>query len=259
MGSGLDLGKQVGPLPMGAWLGVVAGGLGIAWYVNKNAGKTPAASVGDGLTEPGSGAGGGQFIDSPPTVNPPAPTGYETNDQWARAAILFLLSEAKNPNTATLAISRYIAEQPLNNEEHALVGLAIAKLGPPPFLPINPPDAPPVTPPPTNPPVTPPPGKPPVKPPPASVTLTAPKNLRTWGKGPSVLTVPLQWEKVTGAASYRVYRKGVATNVNTSIDTKTTVGGLRPGTSYTFHVRAVDKKGKLGPSSASKTFKTKGK
>lgn len=248
MANGLDLGKQIGPLPMGAWLGVVAGGLGIAWYVNKNAAKTPAASVGDGLTDPGSGAGGGQFLDSPPQTNPPAATGYETNDQWARAAILFLLSEGKNPNTATLAVSRYIAEQPLNAEENALVGLAIGKLGPPPFLPINPPDQPPIVEPP-----------PPGNPPPPSTTLSAPGNLRTWGKGPSVLTVPLAWDKVTGAAHYRVYRRGVAFNVGDSTDTKTTVGGLRPGTSYTFHIRAVDKNGKLGPSSASKTFKTKGK
>lgn len=252
MGSGLDLGKQIGPLPMGAWIGVVAGGLGIAWYVNKNAGSSPAPQSGDGLTDPGSGAGGGQFLDSPPQTNPPAASGYETNDQWARAAILFLLSEGKNPNTATLAISRYIAEQPLNNEENALVGLAIGKLGPPPFLPINPPDQPPST---TPPPTTIPP--PPSTTPPAA--LTAPGNLRTWGNGPSALTVPLKWDKVNKAAYYRVYRKGVAFNVGASTDTQTTIGGLRPGTSYTFHVRAVSAAGKLGPSSTSKTFKTKGK
>lgn len=250
MASGLDLGKQVGPLPLGAWIGVVAGGLGIAWYINRNAGKGSASPPAEeALTvgaEPGVGTGGGQFIYDPPQTGPSTPTGYETNDQWARAAILYLLSEGKNPNTATLAVSRYIAEQALNAEESALIGLAITKLGPPPFLPVNPPD-PPVVNPPVTPPVT----------PPASVTLTAPGNLRTWGNGPSVLTVPLQWDKVTGAAYYRVYRKGVAFNIGASTDTKTTIGGLKPGTSYTFHIRAIDSKGTLGPSSASKTFKTK--
>lgn len=250
MPSGLDLGKQVGPLPLGAWIGVVAGGLGIAWYVNKNAGggsTTPQEEAPILGAEPGVGTGGGQFIYDPPQTGPSTSSGYETNDQWARAAILFLLSEGKNPNTATLAISRYIAEQPLNAEENALVGLAIGKLGPPPFLPVNPPDQPPPT---TNP--------PPTNPPPATPALTAPANLRTWGNGPSVLTVPLKWDKVTGAAYYRVYRKGVAFNIGASTDTQTQIGGLRPATSYTFHVRAVDKNGKLGPSSASKTFKTKG-
>lgn len=255
MASGMDLGKQVGPLPLGAWIGVVGGGLALAWYMNrKGGGATPIAEE-DPTTiaaEPGVGTGGQQFIYDPPQTGPSTPAGYETNEQWGRAAIVYLLSEGKDPGLSMLAISRYIGEYSLTSEQQALVSLAINKLGPPPQLPTNPPDLPttPTTPTPTTPtPTTPTPG----------ATLSAPKNLRVWGKGPSVLTVPLQWDSVAGAAYYRVYRKGVAFNIGASTDTKTTIGGLRPNTSYTFHVRAVGATGKLGPSSAAKTFKTKGK
>jgi hypothetical protein len=242
-----DLGKKVGPLPLGVWIAVLLGGLGLAYFINKRQGGGSSTPMEEQLgAEPGVGVGGGQqFESSPPVITDPTPSGYETNDQWARAAILYLLSEGKDPNESTLALSRYISEQPLTNAQQALVGLAINKLGPPPFLPINPPDNP--TTPPTNPPVT----------PPADPVLTAPTGLKTWGNGPSVLTVPLEWNKVTGAAYYRVYRKGVAFNVGASTDTRTTIGGLKPGTSYTFHVRAVSAKGKLGPPSSSLTAKTK--
>lgn len=245
-----DLGKQIGPLPLGAWIGVVAGGLGLAWYVNRNSGASTSAPIeetsGTGLAaETGVGTGGQQFIYDPPQTGSQA--SYTTNDEWGRAAILYLISQGKNPATATTAVTKYLAEQTISAEQMAMISSAIGSLGPPPTL--------------INTPVdtgtgntggntgggT------------STVTLTAPKNLRTWGKGPSVLTVPLQWDAVAGASSYRVYRSGVAFNIGHSIDTKITIGGLRPGTSYTFHVRALDSKGKLGPSSASKTFKTKGK
>jgi hypothetical protein len=246
--SGLDLGKQIGPLPLGAWIGVVAGGLGLAWYVNRNSGSATSNPIEESTgiaAETGVGTGGQQFIYDPPQGGPASPTVYETNEQWGRAAILHLLSEGKDPGTSTLAVSRYLGEYSLTADQQALVSLAIAKLGPPPQLPSNPPDLPGTTPTPTP------------TPTPTTPALTAPKNLRTWGKGPSRLTVPLQWDPVPGAVSYRLYRKGVAFNVGHSIDTKATVGGLRPNTSYTFHVRALDKTGKLGPSSTSKTYKTK--
>lgn len=250
MAGEMDLGKKVGPLPLGVWIAVVGGGLALAFFVNRRTANTlpllPDSDVGTG----GSASQGGFTYDPPSSGGgggSAAPSTYDTNDAWGRAAILYLLSEGKDPGKVTLAVSRYLGEQPLTAEYQAMVSLAIAKLGPPPQLPVNAPDLPndgtPATPPP---------------PAPVEPTLTAPKNLRTWGNGPSVLTVPLQWDKVPGAAYYRVYRKGVAFNIGASTDTKTTIGGLMPKTSYTFHVRAVDSKGNLGPASEPRTFKTKG-
>jgi len=244
--SGLDLGKQVGPLPLGAWLAVVAGGLGIAYYINKNAGKGGGTQIEEptqGVLEPGVGTGGQQFIYDPPQTGTPTPSGFETNDQWARAAILYLLSEGKDPNKSTLALSKYIGEQALTNEEQALVGLAIAKLGPPPFLPVNPPNPPTTDPPTTNPPTNPPPVAP----------LTAPTGLKEWGSGPFAHVVALQWNPVPGASYYRVYREGVAYNVGSSEDTKIQVGGLTKGKVYRWRVRAMRVKpgvDEMGPPSA---------
>lgn len=253
MAADLDLGKQVGPLPLGAWIAVVAGGLGLAWYVNRNSGGGGGSGADSGTVDPGSaetGVGGGQMIYEPPQTSTVSPDTYDTNDAWGRAAVVWLISEGVNPLKAQTAITKYLGEQSMTAEEQALVTRALGKLGPPPSMP-NPA---------------------PVggsdgsgqtgggggttTPPPPSATLTAPKNLRTWGHGPTKLTVPLQWDAVPGATSYRVYRSGVSFNIGASVDTKFTVGGLLPGKSYTFHVRAM-KGSKLGPSSASKTFKTK--
>jgi hypothetical protein len=56
--SSLDLSKQVGPLPLGAWLAVVAGGLGIAWYTRRNTTADPAPVVDtSGINGVGDGSG----------------------------------------------------------------------------------------------------------------------------------------------------------------------------------------------------------
>jgi len=47
---GLDLGRQVGPLPLGAWLAVVAGGLFIGWQARKGgAGSSPLPNLPSGV------------------------------------------------------------------------------------------------------------------------------------------------------------------------------------------------------------------
>lgn len=259
MAGKLDLGKQVGPLPLGAWIAVVGGGLALAWYVNKSQGSggdstlplLPDSDVGTG----GSSSQGGYTYD-PPNTGGNSSTDYSTNDEWGRAAVVYLMGQGVNPVTATRAVNKFLGEEQLTADEQALISKAIGAIGPPPVLPGNPP--PPASddsgePPPSN-------GgdnNPPPTQNPPDVVLTAPKNLRTWGHGPTVLTVPLQWDPVPGAAYYRVYRGDVAFNVGASADTKTTIGGLTPGKSYTFHVRAVDSKNRFGPASERKVFKTK--
>lgn len=243
-----DLGKKVGPLPVGAWIAVVVGGLGIAWYINRNSGGGGSIFGGGqgsesvALPDSDVGTGGGQFISSPPTTVDNTPQSYETNDQWARAAILHLLSEGKDPVKATSAVNKYIAELAVTAEEQAMIGLAIQALGPPPTLPTNPPAPPVVEPPDTT-------------TPPVAVALTPPSGVKATAIGTTSVT--LEWNKVPGAHSYRVYRKGLGVNIGGSMDTKIRVGGLKRNTTYYFHVRALDAKGKLGPASASKTVKTK--
>ncbi len=71
-------------------------------------------------------------------------------------------------------------------------------------------------------------------------------------------TARLKASPVSGATSYRAYRSGSETNVGTAGGPDITIGGLQPGKSYKFHMRAVNSAG-LGPASKDITTKTKAK
>src|SRR3546814_8267352 len=87
--AGLDLGKQVGPLPLGAWIVVVAGGLGIAIYTNRQ--QVPEPETVDETGDVGVGPSG--FTQLVPVQQPTEnETGPQTNEEWARIAIDGLIS-----------------------------------------------------------------------------------------------------------------------------------------------------------------------
>lgn len=172
----------------------------------------------------------------------------QTNAEWATAAISRLSDLGYEATLVAAAIGKYMARLELTEAQADIVRQAVAILGPPPVgdFPIK------VSPNGTT-------------PPPSTggstgskgENLPAPNGLSTWGNGPSRLTVPLKWNAVPGADYYRVYRSDVAYNVGSSEDTQITIGGLKPNTTYKFHVRAVGDDGKLGPKSATLTAKTK--
>lgn len=149
MAAGLDLGKQVGPLPMGAWIAVVAGGLGIAFVINRN---QKAASDDGSFTDPDSdvGQGGGQVIYDPPTNVPNPDTGPADNAEWARKGASFAIAKGFNPGVSWNALQKFISGEQLNAQEQEIVNAVIIGLGPPPE-PISPVDT--VPQPPNNPPV----------------------------------------------------------------------------------------------------------
>lgn len=127
----LDLGKQVGPLPLGAWMAVIGGGLALGWYATRSGGAgTDAAPEDQLLAESGVGTGGGQFVYEPPTTITPDTT--ETLDQWADRAIRYLISLGTPPLDADRAIKKYTSNQTLTNSEGVLVNKAINGIGPPP-------------------------------------------------------------------------------------------------------------------------------
>lgn len=161
----LDLGKQVGPLPLGAWIVVVAGGLGIAWYAQRNnSGGSPVA-VEDTSGVPGVGTGPGWIAVPPPSDAPPSSTPEPTtNEDWGRAAINYLIAQGYDANMADSAIRKYLTAEQLNPQEYSLVRYALEKLGSPP-VPLPAPPPPPVVKPPSD--NTPPPPPPPAQPSPA--------------------------------------------------------------------------------------------
>lgn len=127
MPAGLDLGKQVGPLPLGAWIAVVAGGLGLAFVINRNQANAPAATS---PVDQSVGTGGGQVL-SPddPTVAPPTTPVEMDNEAWKRQGVNWLITQGQDPVAAELALRKYLDGQTLSVKERALVALVLAKFG----------------------------------------------------------------------------------------------------------------------------------
>ena len=176
----LDLGKQVGPLPLGAWIAVVGGGLGLGFYTyrqqNKSTGSSTPTVVDNTSGQPGVGDGSvGGWQSTTPTDQSGATqtTSFTTNEQWGTACITWLIAQGYNPVTSDSAIRKYLAggDPAPSTQEWSLISLALAHYGPPPSpLPPSESQPPDNTPPPpptqgnggtTTPPPPPPPNNPP--------------------------------------------------------------------------------------------------
>ena len=149
-----DLGKQIGPLPLGAWVAVVGGGLGIAYASRRSDGNDEPIIVTD--TSGNLGVGNGGFGAWTPTdggslTGPIANTEIISNQQWGNQAFTFLVSMGNDASVADKAIRDYLSGIALTLQSQAMISLALAKYGQPPE---GLPDAPNV---PTKPPVKPPP------------------------------------------------------------------------------------------------------
>jgi hypothetical protein len=132
MASGLDLGKQIGPLPLGGWIVVVGAGLGFGYFINKrNAAESTEDPSSQQLTETGVGMGGGQLIYDPPQSGSPN-TEPETNAAWGRRGVNHLIALNYDPNVADRAINKYLTGLPRTAAEQALVALVLAAYGAPP-------------------------------------------------------------------------------------------------------------------------------
>lgn len=144
MASGIDFGKQVGPLPLGAWFVVVAGGLGIAFYTRKSGTNEEPEIVEDTSGDAGVGEGGipGGFIPVTPPTSGGTDISYESNEAWGQAAITYLIAQGYNAALASSAITKALAGgvdidgNKMSIQEWSLWSLALAKLGSPPY-PVN--------------------------------------------------------------------------------------------------------------------------
>lgn len=206
--AGMDLGKQVGPLPLGAWIAVVGGGLALAWYSMQQQDKsTPAPVVEDTSGVPGVGTGPGWIAVTPPTSAPdtskPEPA---TNEEWGKAAINYLIAQGYDANMADSAIRKYLEASQLNSQEYALVRYALEKLGSPP-VPLPTPPPPPVVDPPANDDgggtvAPPPPPAPPPAPPAIRIHVVTPwptKGSTLWGISELYYGTGTRWPEIYNA------------------------------------------------------------
>lgn len=213
--AGLDLGKQVGPLPLGAWIVVVGGGLGIAWYSrSQGTGDAEPEVVEDVSGVPGVGDGtvGGwtPTVPGSGTTTPTPPT-ITTNDEWASYIIAEMIARNYEPTLVDSAIRKYLAGMKLSASEFVIVRLALAIKVPPQVLPATEDTQ---TPTPTTPkPPTSTPGPVTPKPPPAKPKPPAPKpsaRYYTVRKGDSLWKISQRYYK-TGTkwgTIYNANRKG---------------------------------------------------
>jgi hypothetical protein len=139
MASGVDLGKQVGPLPLGAWVAVVGAGLGVALYTRRQSqGAGEPTIVEDTSGVPGVGTGvNGMWTDVTPVPPSNAPTTYTDNDSWGRAAIDRLIADGYQPAQVYSAITKALAggqgDNALSVSEYAIWARALVLLKAPPI------------------------------------------------------------------------------------------------------------------------------
>lgn len=138
MSDGIDLGKQAGPLPVGGWIIVVAGGLGIAYFINRGQAESATQQP---LVDPGVGTGlipaGAGFQPEEGGQEP-----EQTNQQWGVQALNHLIGQGHDPATSDNAVRKYLSGEDLTLTENSLINLAILALGAPPdpLPPVNVPE-----------------------------------------------------------------------------------------------------------------------
>lgn len=247
--AGVDLGKQVGPLPLGAWIVVVGAGLGVAYWTRKK--ETDPEVVESGNGTPGVGAGGsGQYTELVPVTGGTGQiTKPTTNEEWGVLAINWLIAHNYPANTADSAVRKYLAGVKLSVGEYTMIGLVLAALGAPPqVLPPGEEQDPPTTTPPPN-------TDPPPSTDPPATTLGKPtiKNwINIW-----TFAIELHWTSVSGADGYKITCSPDASkgSDNWKGGTGKMIMGLQPGTTYIFTV-AARKGSTLGPASAPVSIRT---
>lgn len=131
-----QLGKMIGPLPMGAWLAIVAGGLGFAYYYRNQSTAAAPVAMDDTTTDSGAGVGSGYVVDTSGTGS--TSTAPADNDAWAAGAVQWLSAHAYDPLVASSAVSKYLAGESLSAQEAAMVRTVISQYGSPPSVPTTP-------------------------------------------------------------------------------------------------------------------------
>lgn len=238
--AGMDLGKQVGPLPLGAWIVVVGAGLGVALWTRKKEDAPEIVESGNGT--PGVGAGGsGQYTELVPVTGGSGQiTKPTTNEEWGVLAINWLIAHNYPANVADSAVRKYLAGVKLSVGEYTMIGLVLAALGAPPQVlpPAEEQDPPVVTPPPTTDP-------PPATDPPAT---TLAKVTGLWTINIWTFAIELHWKSVKGATGYQIRMEPGGIDASNWVGTGKMIAGVQPGQTYKLYV-AAKKSGQTGPES----------
>lgn len=222
-----SLERRVGPFPIIAWAGLIAGGAALGLVLRKRMKSKPSApdEIEQSLPDiEGSSSSSGFAASSAassrtgvPTVYTPAPSVQvptvdvpTTNLAWGQRVITGLTSQGLDALSVDTAIRKYLSGLGLNSGERAIVTRALGSYGPPPE------DVPPVVQIPDEVPTTPTPiaSVPTPPPPPPAATIRAPGALVS-DDGNTVLWLGSDGQAVkwvsNGHESVALWRAGAAT------------------------------------------------
>jgi hypothetical protein len=241
---GLDLGKKVGPFPVGVWIAAVGGGLALAYFMNRTLASGISGDSGGGTAvEPGVGGTPGGFIPAPQPGDESAEEDDSIldNEMWAFRATAFLVVEGYNAVDVGVAIRRYLDGEQISSADASMIQAAVNELGPPPTIPVGGGIIKPPTP------------KPPAsQPPPSTVTKPGAPKLRIASRWSSAIQI--EWSPVPGATKYELQRTKPTKGMVVATDgSEYIMPLLKSKTKYTFQVRSVNSAGKSGWASITTT------
>lgn len=136
-----DMGQMVGPLPLGAWAGVVAGGLGLAYVARR--GSAPREEVEEdpsGPSFPATPLTSGPTRLNPIPYEPGAPV-LTDNTEWIKEAVIRLVAKGFMPWKSQQCLASYLEGVIPSGDPNAckpVIEEAIRLVGPPPTgAPVN--------------------------------------------------------------------------------------------------------------------------
>ncbi|MYS19161.1 Fibronectin type III domain-containing protein [Streptomyces sp. DvalAA-14] len=205
--------------------------IGWRWYTASQMPADDTTAADDGFSDPGAlPTVPGAYDDA---VGIPDDTGGDTssygftgttNSQWTQYAATQLSMDGDTSYVTVLTdLGYFLAGKALTADQVSIVQAAIAVAGYPPE------------------------GNHPIVSGGDSTITVAPTGLS--GAATNSTTVHLSWGAVPGADGYRIYRSGDEAPASEAFGTSGTVGGLQPGTAYTFQVAAHTSSGNIGPKS----------
>ncbi len=161
----MDLNTKVAGLPYWGWGVAIVGGIGVAYVANRNAGlpEGEEAAYDDPYSYEGTGTtadypypgGGAVYVPGSPAqdVDYGAGIGPINNAAWEREALAALIEIGYPPLAAQRALSKFLTNRDLTDEEREMIDRALRAVGPTPD-PVDPPDPEEPEQPGTNPPTT---------------------------------------------------------------------------------------------------------
>lgn len=137
----VDWGKQVGPLPLGAWVAVVGTGVAVALYSRRTGSNSaPPIHVNDTSGDYGVGTGEvGGWVPTSPSATTVTPTDsvvtITDNISWGQRATTWLISQGYDAALSNQAITKALASGEagqMSASEWTLWRLALMRYGAPP-------------------------------------------------------------------------------------------------------------------------------